>query len=373
MTLAHIVASLEARHGGPSRSVRQLAAATARCGHSVQLLTSGPTAAPDEIEGALRIRTWRRAWPAALCPAPAMAAALDAMPLDVVHEHGLWLRPLHYAHRKTVRDGIPLVISPRGMMGAWAWQHHRTRKALAGRLVHPGALAGAAGWHATSTEESAEIRALGFTQPICVAPNGVDAPSAADLETARVRWREVFPQCQRLRVAVFYSRFHQKKRVMELIDAWAAQAPRDWALLLVGVPEQYSVAQLRSYALRGGTAASNIYVFDGAGLPPPYAIASLFVLPSHTENFGLVIAEALAHGVPALVTDTTPWRALAEHDAGWCVAWSSFPTTLRVATAEEAPNLARRGAAGRAWVVRDFSWEKSARSLLDFYGTLPRR
>src|SRR2546430_12699827 len=54
----------------------------------------------------------------------------------------------------------------------------------------------------------------------------------------------------------------------------------------------------------------SVQAFDGTGVPPPYAVASLFLLPSHSENFGLVIAEAMAHGVPPLVTDTTPKKTL---------------------------------------------------------------
>ncbi len=58
------------------------------------------------------------------------------------------------------------------MMSGWAWRHRRWRKYLAEHLIHPGAFARAAGWHATSPEEANDIRALGFQQPVCVAPNG---------------------------------------------------------------------------------------------------------------------------------------------------------------------------------------------------------
>lgn len=370
MRIAHIVASLEARYGGPSRSVRFLAAAQAEIGDEVDIFTTAPVAAPDEVSGNLRIRTAARGQPASICPSAGLASQLRESPAAVLHNHGLWLRPLHYAHGKARRDGIPLVIAPRGMMGAWAWQHRRWRKALAGRFIHPGALEGAAGWHATSASEAEEIRGLGFTQPVCIAPNGVSAPPAAELAAARTRWEEILPAVRDRRVAVFYSRFHPKKRVLELIDLWRTVAPRGWLLLLVGMPEHYQVAELRAYAAKAG--AADVHIHDGAQLPAPYAVASLFVLPSHTENFGLAIAEALAHGVPTLVTDTTPWQQLAVHDAGWCVPWRTFESQLRLATAEPPEALARRGEAGRAWVLREFSWAQSAHILADFYATLQR-
>lgn len=369
MKVAHIVGSLESRYGGPSRSVRAIAGAMAEQGHAVDLLTSAPTAMPVETGNGLSIHTWRRPWPGALGRVPEMAGYLRSADYRAVHYHGLWLRSLHYARGKAMRDRIPLVVSPRGMMSSWAWQTHRTRKAFAAAWIHPGAFAAASGWHATSAEEAGEIRQLGFAQPICVAPNGVESPTDDEVANARTHWQAVLAGNEARRVALFYSRFHPKKRVVELIDLWASLTPGDWTLLIVGVPETYSVAQLRAYVHRSG-AKGPIEVHDGTDLPPPYAIASLFLLPSHNENFGLVIAEAAANGVPAVVTDTTPWAALQREGMGWCTPWGEYRAGLRAALAESAAALEQRGAAVRRWVLREFSWQKSARDLVAFYETL---
>lgn len=366
MRIAHIVGSLEARYGGPSRSVRHLATATAELGHEVDLLTSAPQALALENRGRLRIRTWRRAWPGALCRVPDMAEYLNRERFDVVHHHGLWLRTLHYAQRAAARHRTPLVIAPRGMMSAWAWRQHRARKIFASRCLHPGAFAAVNGWHATSPEEAAEIRSLGFAQPVCIAPNGVEAPAAAEMASAGAHWQALIPASANRRVALFYSRFHHKKRIIELIDLWAAVAPENWLLLLVGIPEQYSVSQLRSYIVRAG-AVGKIEAWDGTHQPPPYALASLFLLPSHNENFGLVVAEACAHGVPVLVTDTTPWSGIQREEAGWCVPWEHYEATLRAALREEPEPLRARGGRAREWILREFSWRSAAEKLGAFY------
>ncbi len=369
MKVAHIVGSLEARYGGPSRSVRHLAAATAELGHDVDVLTSAPAAIPVESQGRLNVRTWRRGWPRVLCPVPGMVEHLQHTRYDVVHHHGLWLRTLHYAQSKTARDRVPLVVSPRGMMSAWAWGQGRLRKSFANHWIHPGAFAAVSGWHATSLAEAGEIRELGFTQPVCVAPNAVEAPVEGETIAARRHWQALLPANASAPVALFYSRFHHKKRIIELIDLWAAVAPANWLLLLVGVPEKYSVAQLRAYVLRAGS-PGRIEVYDGAAHPPPYAIASLFLLPSHNENFGLVVAEAASHGVPAVVTDTTPWHTLQRENMGWCVPWTDYGTALRAALAEPAASLRGRGNRARDWILREFSWRKSAGELVDFYTRL---
>ncbi len=366
--IAQIVPSLEERHGGPSKSVRATANAQARLGATIELLTTGevPAASPADV-AALKI--FPRVMPQRLCRSPELAAHLSAHPFDCIHYHSLWLLPLRYAAAAAQRQGVPLVISPRGMMTEWAWNHHRRQKKLAELFVHPGAFQAAAGWHATSEDEANDIRRLGFTQPICVAPNGVDLPDETSLAAARQHWLELCPALRHHRVALFYSRFHQKKRVRELIDLWVSQPRGDWMLLMVGVPEEYSVADLVAQ-VRAADATDRIAVFDGANRPAPYAVASLFLLPSHSENFGLVVAESLAAGVPTLVTDATPWQGMNLRQAGWCAPWTAYNTALSNAIDQSATRLAEMGAIGRAWVERDFTWETPARKLLDFYQSL---
>jgi glycosyltransferase involved in cell wall biosynthesis len=369
MRLCHIVPSLEERHGGPSKSVHELASAFARAGHEIELLTTSPEGPSVQTEGSLSIRTFHRDWPQRLCRSAGLNGWLQRSRPEIIHHHSLWLRTLHYAHRASVRNREALVVSPRGMMSEWAWNHRRHRKALATRLVHTGALEAVTGWHATSEEEAADILERGFRQPVCVAPNGVAAPTPGEREAAAAHWREFFPALAERPVALFFSRFHQKKRVLELIDLWIEHGPADWILLLVGIPQDYTAETLEEYARRSA-GGSRIAVFSGAGHPPPYAVASLFLLPSHNENFGLVIAEAMASGVPALVTDTTPWRSLEAEGAGWCVPWDRYPEALRAAVAEGPEKLRERGERASAWVLREYSWEKPRLALEAFYRRL---
>jgi glycosyltransferase involved in cell wall biosynthesis len=370
MKITHILPSLEIRHGGPSSSVPALAAACAAGGHEVQLLATTPGPGTTVTEGMLTTTTFPRSWPAKICPSAGLRAVLMQSDADILHHHSLWLRTLHYAHRGAAR-GAKLVLSPRGMMSPWAWHHHRLRKQFANTFIHPGALAEAAGWHATSVEEADDIRRLGFTQPVCVAPNGVRLPATERLMAARAAWRERFPVIAQRPVALFYSRFHRKKRLRELFHLWLAAPRDDWLLLIAGVPEEYSVAEIQGW-ITAAKAEDRVAVADGTGLPAPYAVASLFLLPSHSENFALVIAEAMAAGVPALVTDTTPWSALNIDHRGWCVPWAQFHRTLQLAMAEGPARLAERGLRARAWVLREYSWEKSAGELTAFYRRLQK-
>ena len=369
MKLCQIVPSLEEQHGGPSKSIYALSSALARAGHEVDLLSTEPGRTDDRTDGRLRVRVFPRGWPQLFCPSAGLRSALRATDAAVIHHHSLWLRTVHYAHRHTAAANKTFVISPRGMMSRWAWRHHGWRKIFARRFVHPGAFEAVDGWHATSPEEADEIRALGFEQPVCVAPNGVDAPRDAEVVAAAAHWNTACPEVSKRPVALFYSRFHQKKRVLELIDLWLERAPRDWLLLLVGIPQEYSPEELEGYVMRM-SGVGRVRAFAGVNRPPPYAVASVFLLPSHNENFGLVIAEAMAHGVPALVTDTTPWHGLNTDSRGWCVPWNDYGDALVAATSEGPHRLRERGRRAREWVLREFSWDRTAHDLASFYQRL---
>ena len=369
MKLIHLVPSLDERHGGPSKSVRSLANALARSGEAVQLLATTDRGEPVARADAASLRQFPRVMPRWLSRSPGLREYLQTQSGDCLHHHSLWLLTLRYAHETARRSGVPLVISPRGMLSGWAYRHHRWRKQLAESFVHPGAFAGAAGWHATSPDEADDIRKLGFTQPVCVSPNGVVAPERATLHAARETWHQLCPATRTRRVALFYSRFHRKKRLRELIALWLAVPRGDWFLLIVGVAEEETAATLTAVIAAAG-AQESMAVFDGANRPPPYAAASLFLLPSHSENFGLVIAESLAAGVPVLVTDTTPWQEVAREQCGLCVPWSNYAATLATVLALPNDELKARGERGRVWMQRNFSWENAAQLLRDFYRSL---
>ena len=140
-----IVPSLEARHGGPSKSVLGLSRALAQSGDRVELFTTEPGPGWHRSEGSLEIRAFHRSWPGAVCPSSGLRAHLRTVEADIVHHHSIWLSTLHYAHQAARRLGVPFVVSPRGMMDPWAWRHHSRKKSLARALIHPGASRGR-GW-----------------------------------------------------------------------------------------------------------------------------------------------------------------------------------------------------------------------------------
>ena len=374
----HVTPSLDPRHGGPSRTVPALAAAQAALGARVALAAAGDLpagfaeACPGPAVHAFPLAPGPLG--ASLRASPALGDFLLRTPARVIHAHGVWLRPLHQARAAALRHRAPLVLAPRGMLEPWALKHRVWKKRLAATLVHPRAFATVAGWHATSGQEAGHLGSLPpwlaapTAAPACVAPNGIAAPDPSAAGPARAAWLAAHPRLRDTRIALFYGRLHRKKRVAELIALWRTRPRPGWTLLVAGIPGDHTVEGLRTLA--GDDPASPVVVADGAGLPQPYALTDLFLLPSHSENFGQAVAEALAASVPALVTDTLPWQGLDAAGAGRCVPWAHYPSALAALLALPRPGLAALGAAGRAWALANFTWESSARRLLDFYPTL---
>ena len=381
MRVCQVVASINRNIGGPAISVPRLASALATRGVESRLATldypgHGPqTSVPGASVTSLpttALNRLARGW------SPAFHHALTALArqgLDVLHNHGLWMFPNHYARQVAVAANVPLVISPRGMVEQWSLGRSRWKKWLVWHGFEKTNLARAALFHATSHEEAASIRALGLHQPIAVIPNGIEIPEPGAARD-REMLEEKFPGLRGRRWLLFLSRLHPKKGVLELLRVWQrlhGQFP-SWHLVLAGpeldgyratVSAAVNDLRLSEHVTLTGMLAGDLKASAWAG-------AELFVLPTYSENFGLSIAEALAQGCPALTTHGAPWRGLTEQRCGWWIEMTESALAAALAAALQTPAEERRamGARGRDWMRRDFSWPGIAQRMEAAYAHL---
>jgi glycosyltransferase involved in cell wall biosynthesis len=364
----HTVASIDDEASGPAYSVRRLCEALLAAGTPAQLavlnwIPGSPS--PDYVQ-----RFPLGFGPRRLGRSPAMAKwMIEQVRLgrvQIIHNHGLWMLNNVYPGRARRAGDVRLVMSPRGTVSAWAWNHHRGRKWVMWHLLgQKQAMRVADAFHATSEEEFLDLRRLGFRQPVCVLPNGVDVPPLA-----------AKPQGQ-TKTLLYLGRIHKKKGIDLLLRAWSVVERKvpDWQLVVAGPDDGGYLAQYQRLAAELGVLRVSfpgpVYGADKLAL---YRSAHLYVLPTQSENFGMTVVEALAAGTPAIVTKGAPWAKLVEHDAGWWIDIGVDPLVAALEAALALPDerLIDMGRNGRAWIERDFSWIEIARRMAAFYGWLRR-
>ncbi len=363
------------RYGGPIRSVHALAAASARRGNSVSVFTTNvdgdvdsavrldqPVKMDDVEVHYFRVPALRR-----LFWSPRLAERLRRVisGFDIVHLHSVFLWPTYAAARIAANAGIPYVMSPRGMLvGDVIRRKSRVAKTIWIRLIERRSLAQAAGLHVTADIEGEEVARLGLNLPriFCV-PNGVSWPAApGPLEDGP------FADIARP-YALFLSRINRKKGIDRLIKAW--RWVPDLNLIIAGNDDENYLPEMEALARAEGVAQRVRFLgpVQDAHKWALYGNAEIFVLPSYSENFGNVVAEAMAMACPVIVTPEVGLAKLvAEVGAG--VITSGDPAVLaRSITELHADRVARRrlGAAGRRAAVERLSWDGVAARMEEEY------
>lgn len=373
-----VVASLNLRTGGPAVSVPALASRLPAHGFESWIATLdypglGPMAqaprARTVAEGISPLGRRLRGW------SPALSRKLRSLArtrVDIVHNHGLWMHPNVAARKAAAQACVPLVVSPRGMLEAWSMQFGAAKKRLAWMAYEGANLRAAAAFHATSPEEAESIRRAGLRAPVAMVPNGIDmaefaAPPPREVLEGR------FPDLRGRRWVLFLSRLHPKKGADILVEAWCRVAKEfpDAHLVLAGVDEARIGDGLRS-ALAAGDCADRATLagaLEGDEKRAALAHATVFALPSASENFGIAVAEALACGVPAISTRGTPWRELETERCGWWIERSvdAVAASLREALAMPEVDRLAMGARGARLIAGRYSLDEGAARMAAFY------
>jgi glycosyltransferase involved in cell wall biosynthesis len=200
-------------------------------------------------------------------------------------------------------------------------------------------------------------------QPIAVIPNGIDLPDLASTMP---------PTDREGRTVLFLSRIHPKKGIPVLLRAWRRLEPRfaDWELVVAGPDERGHLAEVQQLA-RGLDLARVAFAgpVHGEAKQSLYRRADLLVLPTHSENFGMVIAEALAFGVPVVTTTGTPWQELERRGCGWWIELSEANLAAALEAAMSLPQERRvaMGRRGRRWMEQSFPWSRVAAEMKSVY------
>ena len=386
-----VVAGLPADGGGFSEVVPALSAALVRNGAEVTIATrrDGPLSEATEkaAKEGVRIVAFLPSFPQRLYFSWQMLFGLGRLvrEADVVYVHGQWTFPVWWAGWRALRSRRTLVMRPSGSLNPIQLAHSARLKNLASHFDFP-LLRHADAVHVTSEEERDwTLKIPGMenrADRIFVVRHGVTVPERCRTGGTE---RSADTSSTTPRTLLYLGRLHPMKGLDLLLEAlWIhkgvrgsdegakATGIRDARLILCGPDEDGTRAALEKQAAELGIADSVVFQEPVHGDAKWRLIesADCVVLPSRSENFGLVVAEALACGKPAIATHGAPWQVLenapSEGRLGWWVETSSAGLAAAIAAlctcSDE--DLDDMGCHGRIYAWRELSWNKAASCIL---------
>ena len=394
MNVLHVIPSFAPawRYGGPIVAALGLTRELARQGHMVSVATTnidGPGVLDVQLERPVPmdgVSVWyfpvqRPRWYHFSVP---MGRALKRLvsQSDVVHIHSVFLWPTTAAAFWCRRFGVPYLVRTAGFLdpaslskpysGIRGSAASRAKKWLYLKTLGTRDIGGAAGLHFTSDAEMESALRLRLSPKRHVIPLGVDAPPApGPNDLARVLRQ--YPQLDGRKIVLFLSRLDPKKGLDILVKALGslAETRNDFALVIAGSGSADFEARLRTLIDRYDLTARTVLVgMVGVEDKWPFLrAADIFVLPSHHENFGVAVVEAMASGTPVVVSDQVAIHREIS-DAGAGLVTSVEPCELALAIATLLDDQAAReqmGQAGEALATQKYSWERAASEVGRLY------
>ena len=382
MKILTFIVDIDNTHGGPSRSVPMLVKGLAEESVDVTLMIFRTddmnTHALDGTTAKLKI--WE--------PDTAFKNIEDYIlseKFDLIQMQSMWAPAYHKVAKIARSHNIPYIITPRGMLEPWSLSQSKWKKKLALWFYQMNDLKKAACIFTTAEMEAQHVRDLGVNVPMSVIPNGIETAGYA----CRTSMDGVKKQI------LFLSRIHVKKGIEILIDAFRKVTEEglgetlevsDWSVVIVGNGESEYIDSLkRKVESLGMQECVKILppVF-GEAKTKLYQESSIFCLPSYSENFGMVIAEAMSCGVPAITTNGTPWQLLngdcstmgaslevlgENKRTGWCIDLSvdNLSNALKEAMSMSAEDLYEMGQRGNKLVNENFNYRSVAKKTKALY------
>ena len=362
MKVLHYVPSLAVRTVGVAA---YLAVLSSELGKLVDLHIATHDEGEQELE--THNAVIHRIPPGWLCYFSAKELLKELRP-DVVHINGCWQPQLLFFQRAAQSLRIPVVLSPHGMLEPWiVKRHYWTRKWPAIQLYQRGLVKRADCLHATADTEKDNLLRLGWNPRIALIPNAVNLEELPIKDNWSLKRR-----------IVFMSRLHVKKGIELLLEALSHLKPDldGYEVIIAGEGEPDYVETLKKAAISFGLSevvklVGGVY---GAEKVCLLQSADFFVLPTYSENFGIVVAEALACGTPVITTHGTPWKELEDFACGWYiqVGLGALEKHLQKAISASEEDLKRMGLHGRKLVENKFTVQAVAQKFLGIYKTLAK-
>lgn len=373
MRVLHVIPKLAVRCGGPVTAILGMTSAQRRAGLQVHLLTTDHWAdgSVEKVECEKDV-FHSRFGPWQWSPELGRALKREVRNADVLNIHTLWSYPGMAAARACRAAGVPYILRPCGMLDQWSRSQKTVKKALYSALLERRNINSAAALWFTSEGERAGAQSFNYTCEDAVIPLGL-APEAFQDLPAEGSFRTLYPGLSDRLLILFLGRITPKKQTDVLLQAFAqisAEFPKA-SLVIAGPDEGSYLKHLKRLATHAGVADRVIFTgpLRGSEVQAAFVDAEVFVLPSLHENFGVSVIEAMACGVPVILSNLVNLaKTVQEAEAGLSVTPTVASLVSSLRTILSAPALARAmGQRGRKLALERFTWEGIMPSMIDLY------
>ncbi len=374
----HVVPSLSVEFGGPAHVVAQLTEVLSRKGvhctiFTTQAFRDGPPLHPKGVDSRIFPTGWLN--PLWKGYSRSLAKALrDAVgDYELVHIHGLWNYPHFAAYEAAKKSNKPFIVTPHGTLDPWVLRFKKIRKCFYMSLIQRRMLKEAAAITALTRAERERIKALGFRNPVFTIPNGIHLEEFAELPPGE-EFEDHYPELKGKFVILFLSRIHPKKGLDILSRSFAKivrESKRDVVRLVIAGPDESNYRSQIEVLLKHKRVLDKV-IFTGTlkGRLKLTALnrADIFVLPSYSEGFSVAILEALASGLPVIITHQCYLPEVAEAKAGIVIDPDDLQLSEALVALLDKPDLrAEMGLNGQRLVRQRFTWDKVADQLIETY------
>ena len=387
LKILHVIPSVSPIRGGPSQAVLEMVRSLETKGIEVVIATTDDDG-PNQLEVTSDSWTNHSGAPVRFFPrfSPRIASVREfafssALTLwlwqnieayDLLHIHAIFSYPSTAAMIIARSKGIPYIVRPLGQLCEWPLLQSAFKKRLYLKLIERANLNHSQGLHLTSEQEEKESAKLRLDCPSFVIAHGLDF--ASPLENARQQLRSRFNLSEDEKIVLYLSRIHPKKGLNYLISALGKLIEYPFTFILAGSGDADYEAEVRSRLKASGIDNRTILPGFVEGETKRLLLqgADLYALTSHSENFGVAVLEAMAAGLPTVVT---PGVALSAEIKRYQLGYVSELNTDAIAAAIESclkqPAAAiRMGQRAQQFALKNYTWNRNADNLLRLYQTI---
>lgn len=374
MRVLFLATSISRFGGGVSEYIVGAARSLINCGCDVHIFTITDPFFKDDCPEDLKIEAFERtsfAGRYAYSRKMKLFAMQNCHSFDIIHTHTTWNYQLLLGRQIAAKHNKKLVCSVHGMLEPYCMKISTLKKQLLLSLYGYNIFNHATCLHITGLNEYNTLKSLPVQVPVGIIPIGLDV--------SRYGANGSLNHCQLRRlvkdkkVLLFLSRISPIKGLDILAKAWGRICKDfpNWLLVIAGPDERGHLAQVQNTISEFGAESQTTFTGPVYGdlKRQLYSSCDLFILPTYSENFGIVIAEALASGKPVITTKGTPWSELETYNCGWYIDIGIEPLEKALREALNLLDSQRQemGQRGRKLIEENYSWPKIAAQMIDVY------